>query len=47
MLSFSQVKEILASGASAHVDSPRWQCAQAHAAIHQVHFDYSVEVALV
>lgn len=46
-LSFSQIEEILASGASAYVDSVRWQCAQAHTAIHQVYFDYSVESALV
>lgn len=45
-LSFSQIEEILASGASAYVDSVRWQCAQAHTAIHQVYFDYSVESAL-
>jgi uncharacterized alpha-E superfamily protein len=37
-LSFSQIEEILASGASAYVDSVRWQCAQAHTAIHQVYF---------
>jgi len=46
-LSFSQIEEILASGASAYVDSVRWQCAQAHTAIHQVYFDYSVEAALL
>ncbi len=46
-LNFSQIDEILASGASAYVDSVRWQCAQAHTAIHQVYFDYSVESALV
>lgn len=46
-LSFSQIDEIMASGANAYVDSVRWQCAQAHAAIHQVYFDYSVESALV
>jgi uncharacterized alpha-E superfamily protein len=46
-LSFSQIEEIMASGATAYVDSVRWQCAQAHAAIHQVYFDYSVESALV
>jgi len=46
-LSFSQIEEILASGASAYVDSVRWQCAQAHTAIHQVYFDYSIESALV
>lgn len=45
-LSFSQIEEILASGASAYVDSVRWQCSQAHTAIHQVYFDYSVESAL-
>lgn len=45
-LSFSQIQEILASGAGAYVDSVRWQCAQAHTAIHQVYFDYSVESAL-
>ena len=46
-LSFSQIEEIMASGATAYVDSVRWQCAQAHTAIHQVYFDYSVESALV
>ena len=46
-LSFSQIEEIMASGANAYVDSVRWQCAQAHTAIHQVYFDYSVEAALV
>jgi uncharacterized alpha-E superfamily protein len=46
LLSFSQIDEIMASGANAYVDSVRWQCAQAHTAIHQVYFDYSVEAAL-
>jgi len=46
-LSFSQIDEIMASGASAYVDSIRYQCAQAHAAIHQVYFDYAVESELV
>ena len=46
-LSFSQIDEIMASGPNAYVDSIRWQCAQAHTAIHQVYFDYSVESALV
>jgi len=45
-LNFSQIEEILASGASVYVDSVRWQCAQAHTAIHQVYFDYSVESAM-
>jgi uncharacterized alpha-E superfamily protein len=46
-LSFSQIDEIMASGANAFVDSIRWQCSQAHTAIHQIYFDYSVESALV
>jgi uncharacterized alpha-E superfamily protein len=46
-LSFSQIDEIMASGAIAYVDSIRWQCAQTHASIQQVYFDYSVESALV
>jgi hypothetical protein len=36
----------MASGAKAFVDNIRAQCAQAHAAIHQIYFDYSVESAL-
>jgi uncharacterized alpha-E superfamily protein len=46
-LRYSQIAEIMASGAMAFVDSIRWQCTQAHAAIHQVYFDYSIESALV
>jgi uncharacterized alpha-E superfamily protein len=46
-MSFSQIEEVMASGASAYVDSVRWQCAQAHTAIQQVYFDYPVESALV
>ena len=45
--SFSQIEEIMASGATGYVSSIRWQCANAHTAIHQVYFDYSVESALV
>jgi uncharacterized alpha-E superfamily protein len=45
-LSFSQIDEVMASGASAFVDSIRQQCAQAHNAIHQIYFDYPVETAL-
>jgi len=45
-LSFSQIDEVMASGASGYVDSVRWQCAQAHTAIQQVYFDYAVEPAL-
>jgi uncharacterized alpha-E superfamily protein len=46
-LSFSQIDEIMASGANAFVDSIRWQCTQAHSAIHQIYFDYTVESALI
>jgi uncharacterized alpha-E superfamily protein len=46
-LSFSQIEEIMASGATAYVDSVRWQCSQAHSSIHQIYFDYPVEAALV
>jgi len=46
-LSFSQIDEIMASGADAYVESVRWQCAQAHTSIHQIYFDYPVESALV
>ena len=46
-LSFSQIDEIMASGATAYVESISRQCAQAHTAIHQVYFDYSIESALV
>jgi len=45
-LSFSQIDEIMASGANAYLDGIRRQCAQAHAAIRQIYFDYSVESAL-
>jgi len=46
-LSFSQIEEIMAAGAGAYVESIRWQCGQAHSAIHRVYFDYSAESALV
>lgn len=46
-LSFGQIDEIMAGGANAYVDNIRLQCAQVHAAIHQVYFDYSIESAMV
>lgn len=46
-LSFSQIEEIMASGANAYVQSVRWQCAQAHSSIRDIYFDYPVESALV
>jgi uncharacterized alpha-E superfamily protein len=45
-LSFSQIDEVMASGANAYVESVRQQCGQAHTAIHQIYFDYPVEEAL-
>jgi uncharacterized alpha-E superfamily protein len=45
-LSFSQIDEVMASGATAYVASVRQQCVQAHTAIHQIYFDYPVEEAL-
>ncbi|MGA9497299.1 MAG: alpha-E domain-containing protein [Terriglobales bacterium] len=45
-LSFSQIDEVMASGANAYVEGVRQQCAQAHTAIHQIYFDYPVEEAL-
>ncbi len=46
-LSFSQIEEVMASGAHGYVESVRQQCSQAHTAIHQIYFDYPVEEALV
>jgi uncharacterized alpha-E superfamily protein len=45
-LSFSQIDEVMASGAAAYMQSVRQQCGQAHSAIHQIYFDYPVEEAL-
>jgi len=45
-LSFSQIDEVMASGAIAYVEGVRQQCGQAHTAIHQIYFDYPVESAL-
>jgi uncharacterized alpha-E superfamily protein len=46
-LSYSQIDEIMAESASDYVDGVRRQCTQAHAAIHQIYFDYPVETATV
>jgi len=46
-LSFSQIDEILLSGAADYVSNIRSQCAQIHSAIHQVYFDYLVDTAMV
>lgn len=47
MLSFGQIDEIIAEGANSYVNSVCQQCAQIHAAIHQIYFDYPIESALV
>jgi uncharacterized alpha-E superfamily protein len=46
-LSFSQIDEILLSGAADYLENIRSQCAQIHSAIHQVYFDYLVDTAMV
>src|SRR5262249_1923476 len=46
-LSFSQIDEILLSGAAEYLGNIRSQCSQIHAAIHQVYFDYLVDTAMV
>ncbi len=46
-LSYSQIEEIMAESASDYVEGLRRQCTQAHAAIHQIYFDYPVETATV
>jgi uncharacterized alpha-E superfamily protein len=45
-LSFSQIDEVMASGAGTYVESVRQQCGQAHSAIHHIYFDYPVEAEL-
>lgn len=45
-LSFSQIDEVMASGAINYVESVRQQCVQVHNAIHQIYFDYPVEAEL-
>jgi uncharacterized alpha-E superfamily protein len=45
-LSFSQIEEVMASGAAAYVEDVRQQCGQAHTAIHQIYFDYPAETAV-
>jgi len=45
-LSFSQIEEVIAGGAHAYLDNVRSECAQIHAAIHQIYFDYSIEAEL-
>ncbi|MBV9181070.1 MAG: alpha-E domain-containing protein [Acidobacteria bacterium] len=46
-LSFTAIEEIMAEGLQKYLSDIRALCAQAHNAIHQIYFDYSVESALV
>ena len=45
-LSFSQIEEVMAEGAHSYLENVRSECAQIHAAIHQIYFDYSIESEL-
>jgi uncharacterized alpha-E superfamily protein len=45
-LSFSQIEEIMAEGVHAYLQSVRAECAEIHAAIRDIYFDYSVEAEL-
>jgi uncharacterized alpha-E superfamily protein len=45
-LSYSQIEEVMADGAHSYLENVRGECAQIHAAIHQIYFDYSIESEL-
>lgn len=45
-LSFSQIEEIMASGANTYMTGIRKECWQAHTAIREVYFDYPIETAM-
>lgn len=45
-LSFTQIEEILARGAFAYLEEVRSECAQIHAAVQQIYFDYPVDMEL-
>ena len=45
-LSFSQIEEIMADGMKNYLGNIRSLCGQVHNAIHQIYFDYPVEVAM-
>ncbi|HUK25121.1 MAG TPA: alpha-E domain-containing protein [Terriglobales bacterium] len=47
LLNFTPIEEIMSEGASAYLENVRHQCAQAHAAIQQIYFDYAIEPAMV
>jgi uncharacterized alpha-E superfamily protein len=45
-LSFSQIEEVMAEGAHTYLETVRTECAQMHAAIHQIYFDYAIDSEL-
>jgi uncharacterized alpha-E superfamily protein len=45
-LSFSQIEEIMAEGVHFYLENVRKECAEIHAAIHDIYFDYSVDAEL-
>ena len=47
LLNFTPIEEIMAEGAAAYLENVRYQCSQAHAAIHQIYFDYAIDSAMV
>jgi len=45
-LSFSPIEEIMEQGAHAYLENVRHECAEIHAAIHEIYFDYPIEAEL-
>jgi uncharacterized alpha-E superfamily protein len=45
-LSFSQIEEIMTEGVHAYLEEVRKECAEIHAAIHAIYFDYPIEAEL-
>jgi uncharacterized alpha-E superfamily protein len=45
-LSFSQIEEIMAEGSLAYLQNVRAECAEIHAAIQQIYFDYPIDAEL-
>lgn len=45
-LSFSQIEEVMEDGVAQYLDSVRSDCAEIHAAIQQIYFDYAIDAEL-
>ena len=45
-LSFSQIEEIMEEGVATYLENIRGECAEIHAAIHQIYFDYAIDAEL-